>query len=110
MMSKSPESTDAAAKKPEYASPKAKTTKQTPVAVADAPAAKAVKPEKPAITGAKVIITLNRSLIGRTQDQRKVARALGFTKTHQTVEHAATPVILGMVNAISHLVSVEQVG
>lgn len=52
-------------------------------------------------------ITLTRSLIGRPENQRKVARALGLKKTHDTVVHQGSPTIKGMVNKISHLLTVE---
>lgn len=57
---------------------------------------------------AKLKITLTKSLIGRKKDQIATAKALGFHKLNSTVEHEATPQILGMVNKISHLVSVEE--
>lgn len=53
-------------------------------------------------------ITLVKSLIGSTEKQRKVAKALGLTKKDQTVEHINTPVIQGMVNAIPHLLKVAE--
>ena len=53
-------------------------------------------------------ITLVKSLIGSTEKQRRVAKALGLTKKDQTVEHAETPVIMGMVNAIPHLLKVAE--
>lgn len=56
----------------------------------------------------KLKITLVRSLIGSTEKQRRVAYALGLTKTNQTVEHENTPIIMGMVNAIPHLLKVSQ--
>ena len=51
-------------------------------------------------------IKLVKSLIGTNPNQRAVARALGFTKKDQVVEHASTPTILGMVNKVSHLVEI----
>jgi len=57
----------------------------------------------------KVRITLVRSTIGRLQNQKKNAVALGLTKLNKTVEHNDTPVIRGMINKISHLVKVEEV-
>lgn len=57
---------------------------------------------------AKLKITLTKSLIGRKQDQIATAKALGLKKIRSTVEHEATPQILGMVNKITHLVSVEE--
>lgn len=53
-------------------------------------------------------ITLVRSLIGSTQKQRRVAKALGLTKKDQTVEHENSAVIMGMVNAIPHLLKVTE--
>ncbi len=53
-------------------------------------------------------ITLVKSLIGSTEKQRRVAKALGLTKKDQTVEHENTAVIKGMVNAISHLLKVAE--
>ena len=57
---------------------------------------------------AQLKITLTKSLIGRKQDQIATAKALGLTKIRSTAAHEATPKILGMVNKISHLVSVEE--
>jgi len=59
-------------------------------------------------TGTRIKVTLKRSLIGTSDVQRKVAKALGVSKTNQTVEHNDTPIIRGMINKISHLVTVEQ--
>ena len=56
----------------------------------------------------KIKITLVRSLIGSTQKQIKVAKALGLTKTNQTVEHENSPIVMGMVNAIPHLLKVTE--
>ncbi len=56
----------------------------------------------------KIQITLVKSLIGSTEKQRRVAKALGLTKKDQTVEHENTPVIMGMVNAIPHLLKVAE--
>ena len=53
-------------------------------------------------------ITLVRSLIGSTQKQRRVAKALGLTKKDQTVENENSAVIMGMVNAIPHLLKVAE--
>ena len=57
---------------------------------------------------ATIKVTLQKSLIGRKKDQIATAQALGLKKIRQTVEHEATPQIQGMVNKISHLVSVEE--
>lgn len=49
-----------------------------------------------------------RSAIGRTKAQKLTLQALGFRKLNQVVEHEATPSILGMVAAVSHLVEVQK--
>ena len=53
-------------------------------------------------------IKLVKSLIGCSEAQCRVAKALGFTKKDQVVEHSNTPVIMGMVNKISHLLEVSE--
>ncbi len=53
-------------------------------------------------------ITLVKSLIGSTQKQIKVAKALGLTKKDQTVEHQKSATIMGMVNSIPHLLNVAE--
>ncbi|MCL6548106.1 MAG: 50S ribosomal protein L30 [Alicyclobacillus sp.] len=57
----------------------------------------------------KLAITLIHSTIGRPENQRRTAYALGLRKLHQTVLREDTPVIRGMVNRIQHLVRVETV-
>ena len=56
----------------------------------------------------KIQIKLVKSLIGCYGAQKKVAKALGFTKKDQIVEHEESPVIMGMVNKISHLLEVTK--
>ncbi len=53
-------------------------------------------------------ITLIKSPIGYPRRQRGTLRALGLRRMHQTVEHKDTPVIRGMIAAVSHLVRVEE--
>jgi large subunit ribosomal protein L30 len=55
----------------------------------------------------KLSITLTKSPIGRPENQRKTAFALGLRKLHQTVVREDTDVIRGMVGRIRHLVTVE---
>ncbi len=57
---------------------------------------------------AKVKITLIKSLIGRPEEQRATARALGLGKLNSTVIKEENPAIIGMINKIAHLVSVEE--
>lgn len=57
---------------------------------------------------AKIKVTKQKSAINRTKRQKLTLEALGLKKIGQTVEHEATPNILGMVSKIKHLVSVEE--
>jgi len=57
---------------------------------------------------AKIKVTKMKSAINRTQNQKRTLEALGLKKIGQTVKHNATPNILGMVNRVKHLVSVEE--
>jgi len=56
---------------------------------------------------AKIVITWKRSAIGYPRAQRETIAGLGLRKLNQTVEHEESPVILGMVGKIRHLVQVE---
>ena len=49
-----------------------------------------------------------RSKINCPLDQKRTLEALGLRKMGQVVEHDANPAILGMVNKVKHLVSVEE--
>jgi len=48
-----------------------------------------------------------RSRIRCPKDQKRTLDALGLRKLNRVVEHEATPSILGMVEKVKHLVSVE---
>jgi len=54
-------------------------------------------------------ITLERSVIGRPQDQKDTARMLGLTRINRTVIRPDNPAIRGMVSKLSHLVSVQEI-
>jgi large subunit ribosomal protein L30 len=58
---------------------------------------------------AKIKITQIRSGIGRPLRQKRTLQALGIKKMQHSVEHEATPQILGMVHKIQHLVKVEEI-
>jgi len=58
---------------------------------------------------ATIKITKVKSAINRTANQKKILEALGLKKIGQTVEHNDTPNIIGMVNKVQHLVSVETI-
>lgn len=57
----------------------------------------------------KIRVKQVKSRIGRPERQKRTLAALGLKKMNQTVEHEATPQIMGMVHAVRHLVSVEEV-
>lgn len=57
---------------------------------------------------AKIQITLKRSLIGRTQDQKATVEALGLRKINQVVEKEDNAAIRGMVEKVKHLVEVKE--
>jgi large subunit ribosomal protein L30 len=58
---------------------------------------------------ATIKVTQVRSKIKRPQDQKATLEALGLKRINQTVEHTATPQVLGMVKKVAHLVKVEEV-
>ncbi|GIP45881.1 50S ribosomal protein L30 [Paenibacillus sp. J45TS6] len=58
---------------------------------------------------AKLEITLVRSLIGRNESQRATVNTLGLRKINQTVVHNDNAAIRGMVNKVSHMVSVKEI-
>lgn len=57
---------------------------------------------------AKIRVTKTRSAINRAKTQKLTLESLGLRKIGQVVEHEDTPNILGMVNKVKHLVSVEE--
>jgi len=63
---------------------------------------------KKELTGKTIRVTLIRSPIGYTKDQKETAKALGLRRLHQTVEHKDNPALRGMIRKIIHLVQVEE--
>ncbi|MCQ2209367.1 MAG: 50S ribosomal protein L30 [Paludibacteraceae bacterium] len=57
---------------------------------------------------AKIKIKQVRSKIGCPKKQKATLEALGLKKINSVVEHEENPVILGMVEAVKHLVVVEK--
>jgi large subunit ribosomal protein L30 len=57
----------------------------------------------------KLRITYKKSAIGYEKSQGATVRALGLRKLNQTIEQEDTPVIRGMINKVSHLLTVEEV-
>ena len=53
-------------------------------------------------------ITLNAGLVGTTEKQRRVVRALGLGKFGSCAFHADSPTIRGMIARISHLLRVTE--
>ena len=58
---------------------------------------------------AKIKITQIKSVIDRTERQKRTVAALGLRKINHSVEVEATPAIIGMVRAVNHLVAVENI-
>ncbi len=56
---------------------------------------------------AKIKVTQVRSSIKRPQDQKRTLEALGLRGIGQQVEHEQSPSVLGMIEKVKHLVSVE---
>ena len=54
----------------------------------------------------KIKVTQVKSVIDRSERQKRTMIALGLKKMHAVVEHEATPQILGMVAKVHHLVEV----
>ncbi|QOY37546.1 50S ribosomal protein L30 [Anaerobacillus isosaccharinicus] len=57
----------------------------------------------------KLEITLTRSLIGRPEDQRVTVNTLGLRKMHHTVVQEDNAAIRGMINKVSHLLTVKEI-
>ena len=58
---------------------------------------------------AKVKITQVKSVIDRPKRQKATMEALGLNKMHKAVEVEATPQVLGMIDKVKHLVTVEEI-
>ena len=54
-------------------------------------------------------ITYSKSAIGYTVRQKATVKALGFRRLYQTIEKEDSPAIRGIINKISHLLTVEEV-
>jgi large subunit ribosomal protein L30 len=53
-------------------------------------------------------VTLVRSPIGYPKPQKATVKALGLRRLNQTVEHADTPALRGMLAKVIHLIRVEE--
>ena len=56
----------------------------------------------------KLRITLLRSPVACQPKQRRTLRALGLTRSGQTVVQKDTPVLQGMIKAVNFMVKVEE--
>ena len=68
-----------------------------------------IQSHKNSMSMAKIKVTQVKSGIDRSERQKRTLKALGLRKMNASVEVEATPQILGMVNAVNHLVKVEEV-
>ena len=57
---------------------------------------------------AKLLVKQVRSKINCPLSQKRGLEALGLRKMGQIVKHDSNPAILGMINKVKHLVSVEE--
>jgi large subunit ribosomal protein L30 len=64
----------------------------------------------PSTKGKRIRVTQTGSPIGRRADQRQTLVGLGLNKMNRSRELEDTPSIRGMVEKVSHLVRVEDVG
>jgi large subunit ribosomal protein L30 len=56
----------------------------------------------------KLVITWTKSAIGYSQRQKDTIRSLGLHRLNQTIEKPDTPELRGMIDKVSHLVTVEE--
>ena len=64
----------------------------------------------PSTKGKRIRVTQTGSPIGRRYDQRQTLVGLGLNKMNRSRELEDTPSVRGMVEKVSHLVRVEDVG
>jgi large subunit ribosomal protein L30 len=58
---------------------------------------------------AKLKVTQIRSTINRKEPQKRTIEALGLGRIRRSRVHDDTPQIRGMIKAVKHLVSVEEI-
>ena len=56
----------------------------------------------------KILIQWKKSAIGYPKEQGRVIRALGLRRLNQEVEREDSPVVMGMVHKVRHLVVVKR--
>ena len=57
----------------------------------------------------KLRITQVRSIIGHPARQKRTMEALGLRRINHSREVVATPQILGMIDSVKHLLTVEEI-
>ncbi len=65
--------------------------------------------ENPSAKG-QLRVKLVRSVHGRLKDHQACVRGLGLRRMHQSVTVEDTPSIRGMINKVSYMLEVEEVG
>lgn len=58
----------------------------------------------------KIKITQVKSVIDRSKKQKATMQALGLKKIRQSIVIEETPQVKGMVNKVSHLITIEPAG
>jgi len=58
---------------------------------------------------AKIKITQIKSIIDRSERQKRTMQALGLSKMNQSVEVEVNPAIIGMVRKVNHLIAIESI-
>jgi len=58
---------------------------------------------------AKIKITQIKSVIDRSERQKKTIEALGLKKINHSVEVEAPAAIIGMVRKVNHLIAIESI-
>lgn len=56
----------------------------------------------------KLKITQVKSVIDRSKRQKDTIKALGLKKMHQSVVKDATPMVVGMIEKVAHLLKIEE--
>ncbi len=57
----------------------------------------------------KLKITQVRSIIGHPARQKRTMEALGLRRMNHSREVVATPQVLGMIEKVKHLITVEEI-
>lgn len=57
----------------------------------------------------KVTITLKKSKIGATKNQKLILESLGLGKIGSSVTHNNVPHIYGMIDKVKHLILIEEI-